>query len=446
MMPSPGAALASLLTIVTDHWYDIRDLSNATGALYDRLGDIGFPDWSIWVISALLGTLGIIAFIGGVAIINIWVERRVVGRMQSRLGPNRLGPFGLLQPVADAIKLMQKEVLQPASAPGLIYTAAPIAFTIPGIAVMAVLPWGRNMTLANLDVGLLYILGMSSLAVLSVFMAGYSSNNKYSLFGAMRVIAMLVSYEIPIVMGLLGVVLFAGTMNLEGIVLFQEHYWALMIMLQPLAFLIYFLSISAELNRTPADIAEAESEIVGGYHTEYSGMKFGLFYAAELINAVSVSAIIATLFLGGWWLYKIDELVPGWMIFIGKVYAVYFLFVWTRGTLPRFRIDQLLAFAWKWLTPMAIVNVVVVAAEVLIWDETNIPTQVLIPAFIIFNTALAGVVIVAFVRIFAPKFQRFPNRLRYYATIDVPSLPATAGPAVARTEPRTDLPASGTLV
>ena len=132
----------------------------------------------------------------------------------------------------------------------------------------------------------------------------------------------------------------------------------LMVMLQPLAFLIYFISVSAELNRTPADIAEAESEIVGGYHTEYSGMKFGLFYAAELINAVVVSAIIATIFLGGWWLYKLDEIVPGWMIFIGKIYAVYFLFVWTRGTLPRFRIDQLLAFAWKWMTPMAILNIV----------------------------------------------------------------------------------------
>src|SRR5581483_3940385 len=272
--------MPTLLDLVTGYWFDIRDLSNLSRKIYELLGDAGAPDWLIWVLSALLGTLGIISFIGAVAIVNIWVERRVVGRMQSRLGPNRLGPFGLLQPIADAIKLMQKEVLQPASAPGIIFSAAPILFTVPGIALMAVLPWGRNMTLADLDVGVLYILGMSSLAALSVFMAGYSSNNKYSLFGAMRVIAMLVSYEIPIVVGLLGVVLFAGTMNLQGIVLFQERYWAPMILLQPLAFLVYFFSVSAELNRTPADIAEAESEIVGGYHTEYSGMKFGLFYAA----------------------------------------------------------------------------------------------------------------------------------------------------------------------
>jgi len=269
------------------------------------------------------------------------------------------------------------------------------------------------MTLADLDVGVLYILGMSSLAALSVFMAGYSSNNKYSLFGAMRVIAMLVSYEIPIVVALLGVVLFAGTMNLQGIVLFQETYWAPMVLLQPLAFLVYFFSVSAELNRTPADIAEAESEIVGGYHTEYSGMKFGLFYAAELINAVAVSAIIATLFLGGWWMYKLDELVPGWMIYIGKIYAVYFLFVWTRGTLPRFRIDQLLNFAWKWLTPMALINVIVVAAEVLVWEESSWSAGFFIPLYIAINNLLA------------PR-RRAGRAVRAGARAEVPALPGAA--------------------
>ncbi len=356
------------------------------------------PDWTVWVVSALLGAIGIVSFIGAVAIINIWVERRVVGRMQSRLGPNRAGPFGLLQPVADAIKLMQKEVLQPTNAYGLVFTLAPIMFMVPGIFVMAVIPWGPNMVLADLDVGVLFLLAASSLSALAVFMAGYASDNKYSLFGSMRVIAMLVSYEIPIVLGLLGVVLFAGTMRLQGIVEFQQQYWVFMVMLQPLAFLIYFMSVSAELNRTPADIAEAESEIVGGYHTEYSGMKFGLFYAAELVNAVVVSAIVATLFLGGWWLYKVDEVVPGWMILIGKIYAVYFLFVWTRGTLPRFRIDQLLAFAWKWMTPMAMMNLVLVAAEVLVWEETGWSAWITIPAFVVINGAFAAAIIVAFVR------------------------------------------------
>jgi len=424
---------ALLLTLITKHWYDIRDLSNLSAKIQQLIADAGGPHWLIYVVSGLLGAGGIVAFVGGVAIINIWVERRVVGRMQSRLGPNRAGPFGLLQPVADAIKLMQKEVLQPKTAYGLIFTVAPIMFTVPGIFLMAVLPWGRNMTLANLDVGVLFLLAASSLGALAVFLAGYSSNNKYSLFGSMRVIAMLVSYEIPIVLALLGVVLFAGTMNLGDIVLFQEKYRVLMVLLQPLPFLIYFIAISAELNRTPADIAEAESEIVGGFHTEYSGMKFGLFYAAELINAVVVSGIIATMFLGGWWAYKLDEIVPGWMIYIGKIYTVYFLFVWTRGTLPRFRIDQLLAFAWKWLTPMAIFNIVLVAAEVLVWDETGWSAGFMIPAFVVVNNVFAVATVFAFMRLLMPKFERFPTGLRYYSTIDVPSLPAATPADTART-------------
>jgi NADH-quinone oxidoreductase subunit H len=418
MMPS------AISSIITDNWWDIRDLSNLSRAIIDLIEDAGGPDWLTYTVAALLGTLGIVGFIGGVAIINIWIERRVVGRMQSRLGPNRVGPFGLLQPVADAIKLMQKEVLQPTVADGIVFTLAPIAFTVPGIALLAVLPWGRHMTLANLDVGVIYIFAMSSLGALAVFIGGYGSNNKYALFGSMRVIAMLVTYEIPIVLSLLGIVLFTGTMNVQEIVLFQEHYWMLMILLQPLPFLIYFMSASAELNRTPADLAEAESEIAGGYHVEYSGMKFGLYYAAELINAVAVSAIVATLFLGGWWMYKIDEVIPGWMIFIGKIYAVYFLFVWTRGTLPRFRIDQLLAFAWKWMTPMAILNIVLVAGEVTFWEETGWSAGLLVPVYIALNGAFAVGLIVAWVRVFAPTFQRFPDRPKFYSTIDVPSLPA----------------------
>jgi NADH-quinone oxidoreductase subunit H len=421
--------MTSLASIITDHWWDIRDLSNLSGAILDLVDDAGGPDWLIYVISGLLGTLGIISFIGGVAVINIWVERRVVGRMQSRLGPNRAGPFGLLQPIADAIKLMQKEVLQPRAADALVFTAAPIAFTVPGIAILAVLPWGRNMTLAELDVGVIYIFAMSSLAALAVFIGGYGSNNKYALFGSMRVIAMLVTYEIPIVLSLLGIVLFTGTMNLSEIARWQEDHWILLVMLQPLAFVIYFMSSSAELNRTPADLAEAESEIAGGYHVEYSGMKFGLYYAAELINAVAVSAIIASLFLGAWWSYKLEEIVPGWMIYIGKVYTVYFLFVWTRGTLPRFRIDQLLAFAWKWMTPMAIINIVVVAAEVTLWEETGWSAGLLLPLFVILNGAMAGALIVAWVKAFAPKFQRFPDRPRFYSDIDVPSLPAPTSAA-----------------
>ncbi|HEX5480782.1 MAG TPA: NADH-quinone oxidoreductase subunit NuoH [Dehalococcoidia bacterium] len=418
--------MSLLLSIISHHWYDVRDLSNITSEIRSLLGDAGAPGWTLYVVTALLGTLGIIAFIGGVAIINIWIERRVVGRMQSRLGPNRLGPFGLLQPVADAIKLMQKEVLQPRVADGLVFSLAPIAFTVPGIIVLAVVPWGPNMALADLNVGVLYILAMSSLGALAVFIGGYGSNNKYALFGSMRVIAMLVTYEIPSVLSLLGLVLFSGTMNLSDMVLFQQKYWIPLLLVQPLPFIIYFIASSAELNRTPADLAEAESEIAGGYHVEYSGMKFGLFYAAELINAVAISAIIATVFLGGWWFYRLDEIVPGWIIFIGKIYAVYFLFVWTRGTLPRFRIDQLLAFAWKWMTPMAFLNIVLVAAEILIWDETGASAGIVLPIYAVVNTAFAALLIFGWVKLMSPKFSRFPDRLRMYSRIDVPSLPANA--------------------
>ncbi|HWO94115.1 MAG TPA: NADH-quinone oxidoreductase subunit NuoH, partial [Dehalococcoidia bacterium] len=334
-------------------WYDIRDLSELVAGLSGWLRDtFDAGDGVIYVVSALLGAAGILAFIGGTAIVNIWIERRLVGRMQNRLGPNRVGPFGLLQPVADAIKLIQKEALMPRVADPVVFTLAPILVFVPAILAWAVLPWGEHMTLASLDAGVLYFVALGTVAVLAVFMAGWSSNNKFSLLGAMRVVPMLLSYEIPIVLAFLGPVLLAGTMNLSGIARWQADYHVWIIFLQPLTFLIYFIAASAELNRTPADIAEAESEILAGYHTEYSGMKFGLFYAVELVNALLVSGLAASMWYGGWYLFEIDRVVPGWLIFIGKMYALYFLLIWTRGTLPRLRIDQLVALSWKFMTPL----------------------------------------------------------------------------------------------
>ena len=402
------------------NWYDFRDLSNPVGRLLEALRDVGLSDGWIFAISGLLGAIGILSFIGVAAVIDIWIERRLIAKIQVRRGPNRAGPFGLLQPVADAIKLIQKEALQPDRADGIMFTLAPIAIFIPAILAFAVLPWGEHMILADLNVGVLFVLALGSTTTIVIFMAGYASNNKYALLGSMRVIAMLISYELPGVLALLGVVLFAGTMSLSGIVLFQDTYWSWLIFLQPLAFLIFLLSSTAELDRTPADIAEAESEIVAGFHIEYSGMKFGLFYAAELVNAVAVSALICTLFLGGWWAFGLEKFVPGWMIFIGKLYAVYFIFIWFRGTLPRFRADQLMAFAWKVLLPLAIINVFMVAIEVFIWTEYELSAGVVLPIFGVVNFVLAGGLIVAFARLMTRDMERFPKRPRLVADIDVP--------------------------
>lgn len=402
------------------NWYDFRDLGNPIARLIEALEDAGLSGGWIYAITGLLGAIGILSFIGVVAVVNIWIERRLIGRIQVRRGPNRVGPFGLLQPVADAIKLIQKEALQPDNADGLMFTLAPILIFIPAILAFSVLPWGEHMVLADLNVGVLFLLALSSTTTIIIFMAGYASNNKYAILGSMRVIAMLISYELPVVLALLGVVLFAGTMSLTGIVAFQETYWSWLIFLQPLAFLIFLLGSTAELNRTPADIAEAESEIVAGFHIEYSGMKFGLFYAAELVNAVAVSAIIASLFLGGWWAFGLEEFVPGWIIFIGKLYAVYFILIWFRGTLPRFRVDQLMAFAWKVLLPLAIINVLVVALEVFLWNEYDLSAGVVLPVSGVVNFALAGALIVGFGRAMTKTIERFPKRPRLVKDIDVP--------------------------
>ena len=404
-------------------WYDFRDLGNAVAGLVDALRDAGAPEGLLYVLAALLGSLGILSFIGIAAVINIWIERRLIARIQVRSGPNRVGPFGLLQPVADAIKLMQKEALTPRLADGVVFSLAPIVIFIPAILAFAVLPWGEKMVLADLNVGVLYLLALGSTTTIIIFMAGYASNNKYALLGAMRVIAMLISYEIPVVLSLLAIVTFAGSMNLSEIVAFQETHRSWIIFFQPLTFLIFFLGSTVELNRTPADIAEAESEIIAGYHIEYSGMKFGLFYAVELVNAMAVSAVVASLFLGGWWTFGLNEFVPGWLLFIGKVYMVYFVLIWMRGTLPRFRIDQLMAFAWKFLLPLSLANVLLVALEVLIWREYEISAGIVLPIFAIVNFALAGLLIAVWGRVMTRQYERLPKQPRMVSEIDVP-LPA----------------------
>ncbi len=409
-------------------WYDFRDLGNGVARMVQALRDAGAPDGVIYTLAALAGCLGILLFVGLTAIVNIWVERRLIGRIQVRRGPNRAGPFGLLQPVADAIKLIQKEALTPRAADGTVFALAPIVIFIPAMLAFAVLPWGEKMVLADLNVGVLYLLALGSTTAIMVFMAGYASNNKYALLGAMRVIAMLISYEIPSVLALLGVVVFAGTMQLSGIVHFQDFYRSWLIFFQPLAFLIFLLGSTAELNRSPADIAEAESEIIAGYHIEYSGMKWGLFYAVELVNSMSVSAVIAALFLGGWWTFGLENFVPGWLLFIAKLYGVYFILIWFRGTLPRFRIDQLMAFAWKFLLPLGLANVLLAALEVLVWEQYGLSAGVVLPIFAVANFTLAGALLVGWSHVMTQPFERLPKRARLVHEISVPlpGEPATA--------------------
>ena len=315
--------------------------------------------WLHWVVFVVV----ILVFVLLMAIIFIWLERRGLGRFQVRLGPNRAGPFGVLQPVADVIKVLLKEDIVPAKGDKLIFWLAPVVAFVPTLLLFAVIPFQSGALLADLNVGILYIVAVSSVSVVGIFMAGWASNNKYSLLGAMRTVAQVVSYEIPLGLSVIGVVLIAGSLSMSEIVAAQNIPF---ILLQPLGFLIFFLASLAEINRTPFDVMEADSEIVAGFHVEYSGMKFGLFYLTEYAETLAVSAIVATLFLGGWrgpWL-------PPVLWFLIKIFAMFFLIIWIRSTVPRVRIDQVMAFAWKFLLPLSLINIFITGIEVILLPET----------------------------------------------------------------------------
>jgi NADH-quinone oxidoreductase subunit H len=340
------------------------------------------PDWpgNIWVHWIVFTVILLVFFLFSV-IMFIYMERRVLGKMQARIGPNRVGPFGLLQAIADAVKVLMKEMVTPANADKIVYWLAPVVSFAPVVMVLAVVPFANGAALADLNIGVLYVLAIGSLSSLGVFMAGWSSSNKYSLLGAMRMVAAVVSYEIPIVLALASIVLITGSMSLNDIVIAQQNYP--MFLLQPLAFFIMFIAGCAEINRSPFDLMEADSEIVAGFHTEYTGMKFALFYLAEYGEAVVMSTIIASVFLGGWQ----GPLLPPWLWVILKVFFVFFLMVWTRTTLPRVRIDQLMALAWKFLFPLGLINLLLAGLEVLAY-----PTA--IPWYFIFGNIFIGAVLV----------------------------------------------------
>jgi NADH-quinone oxidoreductase subunit H len=312
---------------------------------------------------------------------TVLAERRVLGFIQGRLGPNRVGPGGFLQPLADLIKFIFKEDIVPDKSTRFVYFLAPVIATVAALMTIVVYPFGPDvhlpftvplignsipMVITRFDVALLYVLGVTSVGVYGIALAGWSSNNKYSLMGGLRSSAQMISYELALGLGLIGVVLQSGTLDLYSIVEQQAGHLGIsgwnVVWVQPFGFVIYLIAAIAETNRVPFDLPEAETELVAGFHTEYSAMKFALFFLAEYVNMFTVSMLATTLFLGGWngpFVHQLPWL--GVFYFLGKVIFFLFLYIWLRGTLPRFRFDQLMSFGWKFLVPAAIMNIVFTA-------------------------------------------------------------------------------------
>ncbi len=323
------------------------------------------PDWpgNFWL-HWLVFTFILIVFILATVIMFIWFERRLIGRFQVRLGPNRVGPFGLFQAIADVVKILTKEDIVPKKADKIVFWMAPLVALVPVLMVFAVIPLQSGAILVDLNIGILYVVALSSVASIGIFMAGWGSNNKYSIIGAMRDVAQLISFEIPLVLSIVGVILLTGSLSLAEIVNAQSMPF---ILLQPLGFFVFFVGSLAEINRCPFDLVEAESEIIAGYNIEFSGSKFATFFLAEYSEAVLVSTLTATLFLGGW----NGPLLPPFLWLLIKIFAVFALIVWIRSTLPRFRIDQMMAFAWKFLLPLALINLLLTSLQVVFWPDAK---------------------------------------------------------------------------
>ncbi|HZQ06948.1 MAG TPA: NADH-quinone oxidoreductase subunit NuoH [Anaerolineae bacterium] len=322
----------------------------------------------VFLIMAIITITILLLLAPGMMMYMTWLERKLVARMQDRLGPNRVGPFGLLQPIADMIKFLTKEDIVPEGVDGPVHLLAPIVVVIPVILSFAVIQFGVGLGAVDLNLALLYLVALGSVATIGVFMAGFGSHNKFALIGGMRAAAQIISYEIPQVLALSIPVLLAGSISLTGIVqaqsgLFGLGWFIFYIPVGPIAFLVYLIAATAEVNRVPFDLPEAESELVAGYHTEYSGMKFGLFYLAEFLNTFLISAIAATVFFGGWQGPFVAQVpVLGIVYFFGKTILLITVQLWFRGTLPRIRVDQLMNFGWKRLVPISLALVLFTAA------------------------------------------------------------------------------------
>ena len=382
---------------------------------FDNVYDIivglmpGGLEWMAFLVAGGIFAFAVINAVVMAGAFYTWFERRALGRFQSRLGPNRWGPFGLFQPFADILKLLSKEDVVPDPADRAVFHIAPLFLAIPVLLVFAVIPFGENSFLGRLNVGVLFIVGVTGVNTFGVFMGGYASRNKYALFGAMRGVAMLISYEVPMALALTGVALAAGSLALTDIVESQSLFFAVT---QPLGFLVFMTAASAEMSRAPFDMIEAESELGAGYHTEYSGIKFAVFQLAEFLAPIATAVVATALFLGG---TKGFDPIPGQVWFVAKTIAVVFFLVWFRATWPRLRVDQIMALAWKGLFPMALLNMFLIAVEMQVFQDDSgvIPDSSLIVMAAI-NWAAAAATIVVFAHLLGQR------RLRRSAPVPSP--------------------------
>ena len=340
------------------------------------------PIW-VYILSSVIKSAVVLGVLLTAVAYTVWLERKVVGHMQNRWGPTRVGPFGLLQPAADGIKFLFKEDLTPPHVYKPLFLAAPLIAVVFALTSIAVIPFGNSVSIAgysiplqvtDVNIGLLMILGITSMGVYGIALAGWSSNNKYSLLGGLRASAQMVSYEISLGLSLVGVLIMAGSLSLRDIVNSQGgHFWGFIprwniFQGQIVGFFCYLIAAYAETNRIPFDLPEAETELVAGYHTEYSAMKFAMFFMAEYANMITVASLATLMFFGGWHgplfgPYILRCLLPVFW-FVAKVFVFLFVYIWVRGTLPRFRYDQLMAFGWKFLLPLALANLIATAIAV----------------------------------------------------------------------------------
>jgi NADH-quinone oxidoreductase subunit H len=357
-----------------------------------------FPLWLQPLVAAALAVVGIVAAFPGIFALTTVLERKGLGRIQNRLGPNRVGPFGLFQPVADGIKSLTKEDIVPLSADAVVHFLAPVVLVVAIFLGFAVLPIGRNMVLMDVDAGLLFFFAIGASTELSIFMAGWSSRNKYSLLGAMRAVAQMISYEVPLLLSSVVAVMITGSLSPVKIVEAQGGFtgilphWYVFTPWGFAGFCLFVVAALAETNRSPFDLPEGESELVAGYFTEYSGFKFALFFLGEYLGMFSIAGFAITLFLGGWGApFSFLEFVPSWGWFFLKLLGAIFFFIWLRGTMPRLRQDQLMNFAWKFMLPMTLLNLMVAGAWRFMgegWLRWVVCSLVLVTAYVLLGRVL----------------------------------------------------------